>query len=145
MSEVKVKDFRIAQNFLPEIKPLPIWEEPENWNEDIVETAGFVPLEVRFKQMEQAGIQAQFLQSEFTSFDVRDMYLNHPEFDLNGDEDIEEAMEKIKLRQAWIEHVKAEKAKLAAEEVKGEQRTAPAVNKPIKRSAGDEESQEREA
>ena len=115
-----VKNFRLAQTFLPEIKPLPIWEEPKGWNEDIVETAGFIPLEVRFKQMEQAGIQAQFLQSEFTSFDVRDMYLNHPEFDLTGDEDIEEAMEKIQLRQAWIEHVKAEKAKEAELEAQRE-------------------------
>ena len=38
--------------------------EPEGWNEDIVETAGFVPLAVKFKQMEQAGIRAQFFQSE---------------------------------------------------------------------------------
>ena len=69
----EVKNFRLVQTFLPEIKPLPKWEEPEGWTEDIVETAGFIPLEVRFKQMEQAGIQAQFLQSEFTSFDVQSM------------------------------------------------------------------------
>ena len=50
----------------------------EGWNEDIVETAGFIPLEVRFKQMEQAGYRAQFFESEFSSKDVSDMYLNHP-------------------------------------------------------------------
>ena len=29
------------------------YPEIEGWDEDIVETAGFIPLEVRFKQMEQ--------------------------------------------------------------------------------------------
>lgn len=135
----EVKNFRIVESFLQEIKPLPKWIDPEGWNEDIVETAGFIPLEVRFKQMEQAGIQAQFLQSEFTSFDVRDMYLNHPEFDLNGDEDIEEALDKIKLRQEWIEHVKAEKAKVKLEaqrEVKANE--SKAKNEP-KETASEEE------
>ena len=70
----------------------------EGWNEDIVETAGFIPLEVRFKQMEQAGYRAQFFESEFSSKDVSDMYLNHPEFDLTPEDDIEEAMEKMELR-----------------------------------------------
>lgn len=37
------------------------YPEIEGWNDEITETAGFIPLEVRFKQMEQAGIRAQFL------------------------------------------------------------------------------------
>lgn len=82
------------------------YPEIEGWDEDIVETAGFIPLEVRFKQMEQAGIRAQFFESEFGSKDFQDMYLNHPEFDLTPEDDIEEAMEKIQLRQAWINQVK---------------------------------------
>ena len=77
-------------------------EEEKAWNEDIVETAGFVPLEVRFKQMEQAGYRARFFESEFTSKDVSDMYLNHPEFDITPEDDIEDAMQKIMLRQAYI-------------------------------------------
>lgn len=90
------------------------YPEIEGWNEEIVETAGFVPLEVRFKQMEQAGIRAQFFESEFGSKDFRDMYLNHPEFDLTPEDDIEEAYEKMALRAAWIAQVKA-KAKSRAE------------------------------
>lgn len=80
--------------------------EPEGWNENIVETAGFIPLAVKFKQMEQAGIRAQFMASEFTSKDVSDMYLNHPEFDLTPEDDLEDAMEKIAMRQAYINQVK---------------------------------------
>ena len=91
-------------------KPTP-YPDIDGWDEDIVETAGFVPLEVRFKQMEQAGIRAQFFESEFGSRDFSDMYLNHPEFDLSPEDDIEEAMEKISLRQQWIEHVKSEARK----------------------------------
>lgn len=86
----------------------------EGWNEDIVETAGFIPLEVRFKQMEQAGFRARFFESEFGSKDFRDMYLNHPEFDITAEDDIEEAYEKMQLRAAWIASVK-EKAKSRAE------------------------------
>ena len=54
----------------------------EGWNEDIVETAGFIPLEVRFKQMEQAGYRAQFFESEFSSKDVSDIYHNPRHVDL---------------------------------------------------------------
>lgn len=84
------------------------YPEIDGWDEDIVETAGFIPLEVRFKQMEQAGIRAQFFENEFTSHDVTDMYLNHPEFDITPEDDIEEAMEKIQLREAYINSVKEE-------------------------------------
>ena len=40
----------------------------KGWDEVIVETAGFVPLAVRFKQMEQAGYRARFNESEFSFF-----------------------------------------------------------------------------
>ena len=90
--------------------PIP-YPEIDGWDEDIVETAGFIPLEVRFKQMEQAGIRAQFFESEFGSKDFSDMYLNHPEFDLTPEDDIEEAFEKIQLRQEWINYVKNEAKK----------------------------------
>lgn len=92
------------------------YPEIEGWDEDIVETAGFVPLEVRFKQMEQAGIRAQFFESEFSSKNVQDMYLNHPEFDLSPEDDFEDAFEKMQLRAAWIEQVKEEVRKRKAAE-----------------------------
>lgn len=103
------------------------YPEIEGWDELIVETAGFIPLEVRFKQMEQAGIRAQFFESEFGSKDFMDMYLNHPEFDLTPEDDIEEAMEKVQLRQSWIESVKSkarERAGIEAQKKETAQRTA---------------------
>lgn len=84
--------------------PIP-YPEIKDWDLDIVETAGFVPLAVRFKQMEQAGYRARFSENEFTSRDISDMYLNHPEFDITSEDDFEEAQEKIMLRQQYIKFV----------------------------------------
>lgn len=99
--------FRKTKPYSVECSPHRVAVYPEDWTEDIVETAGFIPLEVRFKQMEQAGYRAQFFESEFTSKDVSDMYLNHPEFDINSEDEIEDVMEKMQLRAAYIEQVKA--------------------------------------
>lgn len=83
-------------------------DQAKAWKEDIVETAGFVPLEVRFKQMEQAGYRARFNESEFSSRDISDMYLNHPEFDITPEDDFEEMIEKTEMRNKWINYVKEE-------------------------------------
>lgn len=81
------------------------YPELKGWNDDIVETAGFIPLAVRFKQMEQAGYRARFSENEFTSRDISDMYLNHPEFDITPEDDFEEAQEKFMLRQQYIKEI----------------------------------------
>lgn len=112
--------------------------EPDGWNENIVETAGFIPLAVKFKQMEQAGIRAQFFASEFNSKDVKDMYLNHPEFDLTPEDDIEDAMEKIALRQAYINQVKAE-AKKRNLEAQREEKAGESVAKASEKETASEE------
>ena len=83
----EVKNFRLAKKYRPQFIELEVIPDPIGWDEDIVETAGFVPLEVRFKQMEQAGFRAQFFESEFSSKDVTDMYLNHPEFDITPEDE----------------------------------------------------------
>lgn len=101
--------------------------KPEDWDLDIVETAGFVPLEVRFKQMEQAGYRARFFESEFSSKDVSDMFLNHPEFDITADDDYEDVMEKTLLRQEYINQIKKEiQARNAATDTKKSESEAKA-------------------
>lgn len=67
-------------------------------NSKIVETAGFVPLEVKFKQFEQNGLRAQFSTSEFTSNDYRDMYLS-PNTEILPTDDLEEIEEKLYLQE----------------------------------------------
>lgn len=125
----EVKNYRLAEKSLPEKIILPKIDYGEKWEEDIVETAGFIPLEVRFKQMEQAGFRAQFFESEFSSKDVRDMYLNHPEFDITAEDDLEEAMEKIQLRQAYIESVKQSVRNRAQREEEASESKAEASEK----------------
>ena len=63
-------------------------------NDYICETAGFVPLEVKFKRFELAGQAAVLNASEFTSQDIRDLYLN-PDFDIYPDDDLDEVQEKM--------------------------------------------------
>lgn len=82
---------------------------PEGWNEDIVETAGFVPLAVRMKQMEQAGYVAQFTHADFDSKDMRDIWFN-PELEILPGDDLEDIHEKLMAREAYIEAIKARKA-----------------------------------
>lgn len=80
----------------------------EGWNEVIVETAGFIPLAVRFKQMEQAGYRARFNESEFSSRDISDMYLSHAEFDIQPDDDLEDVIEKTELRRQYVKNLQNE-------------------------------------
>lgn len=47
---------------------------PANGNEYIVETAGFVPLSVKFKQFEQNGYIAKFNVDDFDSSDYSKLY-----------------------------------------------------------------------
>lgn len=77
-------------------------------NELIVETAGFVPLEVKLKRFEQNGMIAQFNASEFTSSDLREMYLN-PEFDITPEDDIEEVEEKLIAQRNFIINLQKKK------------------------------------
>lgn len=78
----------------------------------IVETAGFVPLEVKFKRFEQAGLKAQFNASEFTSSDFRDMYLG-PNTEIYPNDDLETIIEKEALQEKIRIEILQKKAKLA--------------------------------
>lgn len=70
-------------------------------NRVIVETAGFVPLEVRMKKFEEAGIKAQFYASEFTASDLRELYLS-PNTEIYPSDDLETIEEKLALRQSLV-------------------------------------------
>lgn len=78
-------------------------------NEYLTETAGFIPLEVKLKQFEQNGLAAQFNTSEFTSNDLRDIYLN-PDFDITPDDEFEEVEEKIAARNTYIQEIRKAKS-----------------------------------
>lgn len=54
----------------------PGWKEPEEWKKKMVETAGFVPLEVRFQRLIENGQRVQLQAQEFDSVDMRKLYLD---------------------------------------------------------------------
>lgn len=88
----------------------PFYADLSEHNERLVETAGFIPLDVKLKRFEQAGIAAQYHTSEFTSNDFRNLYAN-PDFELYPDDELEEVQEKLKAyndyRKAYIKSIKA--------------------------------------
>lgn len=79
-------------------------------NPRIVETAGFVPLEVRLKRLEENGIRAQFAQDmDLTSEEMRTLYL-HPDFEITPYDELEEIEEKLTARQVYLEKLLQQKA-----------------------------------
>lgn len=91
-----------------EIKPVYADLNPD-FNKYKTETAGFVPLEVKFKRFEEDGLVAQFNSSDFTSTDYRDIYLN-PDFEITPEDDYEDIQEKLQLREQYISKLKAAKS-----------------------------------
>lgn len=75
-------------------------------NPVIVETAGFIPLEVKLKRFEQAGQIMQFNTSEFTANDYRELYLN-PDFQIYPDDELEDVEEKLSGLRAYQSEVLA--------------------------------------
>lgn len=78
------------------------------WDKIEVETAGFVPLDVRFKQMEQAGYRAQFMSSDFTSGDLRAAY-SIPALDYQEGDELEDMLEKDSLRKQFLDELLKQK------------------------------------
>lgn len=83
-------------------------EFQKEWNKVEVETAGFVPLDVRFKQMEQAGYRAQFMSSDFTSGDLRAAY-QIPALDYQEGDELEDMLEKDSLRRQFLDELLKQK------------------------------------
>lgn len=92
-----MSEYKFSKNCVMRLK-LANTELPEEENERIVETAGFVPLDVKFKQFEQNGIRAQLVASDFDSSDMRQIYFGENNT-IYPNDDIETVNEKL-LRQA---------------------------------------------
>lgn len=74
-------------------------------NDYICETAGFVPLEVKFKQFEINGLNLMQQRRLLDSSDYREMYLN-PDYDISIDDEPEDIIEKMEALRNHIEDVK---------------------------------------
>lgn len=82
--------------------------EDKELNPCIVETAGFVPLEVKFKQFEQNGFRAQFTEDQFTSSELRDIYLS-PDLQIYPCDDLIDIEEKLNAQRELMIQIQKEK------------------------------------
>lgn len=90
--------------------------ELEN-NDYLVETAGFVPLSVRFKQFTENGIVSRLRAEQYdTDLPVSELEnaFKMSEFDINDDDDIFTATEKINARKNYIAELKKSYSDLSA-------------------------------
>lgn len=78
-----------------------IAENPEIEYHDKTETAGYLPLSVRLKQLEQQGYIAQFRREEFDSDEISELW-TRKEFEILPGDDLEDINDKIKLRNAYL-------------------------------------------
>lgn len=88
-------------------------------NEYLVETAGFVPLSVRFKQFTENGIVSRLRSEQYdTDLPVSELEkaFQLAEFDLNDDDDIFTATEKINARKNYIAELKKSYSDAAAKQ-----------------------------
>lgn len=127
-----------------DFKPLPYKDlakvkktQPVGWDEHLTETAGFVPLEVRMRQMEQNGYVAQFKSSDFTSSDLRDVWLN-PDFEILPSDDLEEVERKSLLRQQYMREILAKKNSADAENALDEEKETFEQSKQTKKETSEE-------
>ncbi len=91
--------------------------ELEN-NDYLVETAGFVPLSVRFKQFTENGIISRLRAEQYdTDLPISELEnaFQMSEFDINDDDDIFTATEKITARNNYIAKLKKSYSDLSAE------------------------------
>lgn len=96
-------------------RPCPI-VELEN-NDYLVETAGFVPLSVRFKQFTENGIVSRLRAEQYdTDLPISELEnaFQMSEFDINDDDDIFTATEKINARKEYIAELKKSYSDLSA-------------------------------
>lgn len=91
-------------------------------NSYITDTAGFEPLDVKFKKFEQNGIIAQLHSSDFDSASLREMYLSD-NMQIYPDDDIEDIYAKLSLQREFANRVHNENEKLRTLSAKDEEQS----------------------
>ena len=94
-----------------------IAENPVIDYNEITETAGYLPLEVRLKQLEQQGYIAKFHREEFDTDEISELW-TRPDFEILPTDDLEDVQAKMALRRDYLLQLKSQHAKLAKEAVK---------------------------
>lgn len=109
--------------------------KPAEGNEYIVESAGFVPLSIKFKQFEQNGYIAKFNVDDFDSSDYNSLYQD--DVLIGPDDDEFDVADKIALFKERKLAILNEKAKLAE--------TNEAERNEVKRSEVSQASQNKQS
>ena len=113
-------------------RPCPTVELKDN--DYLVETAGFVPLSVRFKQFTENGIVSRLRAEQYdTDLPISELEnaFQMSEFDVNDDDDIFTATDKINARKNYIAELKKNYSAAAAQkkaESGGNNSTSTEVN-----------------
>ena len=76
----------------------------EGWNQRITETAGFIPLEVRFQKLIESGQRVTLRAQEFDSVDMRKLYLSD-EFRVEPDDELEDILLKQQKRAEFLRDI----------------------------------------
>lgn len=84
-----------------------LYKNDQHYSDVITETAGFVPLEVRFQRLIENGIQLQLKAQEFDSVDMRKLYLDDA-FRVEPDDELEEIQTKLEARAEYLAKLKAQ-------------------------------------
>lgn len=106
------------------LKPsLVIAENPVFEYTEMTETAGYLPLAVRLKQLEQQGYIAKFNREEFDSDEISELW-TRPDFEILPTDELEDVQAKMALRREYLLQLKSKHAELAQQ----------AVNEDIKKS-----------
>ena len=100
-------------------------------NDYLVETAGFVPLSVRFKQFTENGIVSRLRAEQYdTDLPISELEnaFQMSEFDVNEDDDIFTATEKINARKNYIAELKKRYSDAAANQSGANNATSTEAN-----------------
>lgn len=92
------------------LKPsLEIAKNPELDYKEVTETAGYLPLNVRLRQLEQQGYIAQFTKEQFDSDEISELWTN-PDFEILPSDELEDVQEKLELRKEYLKNLLLQKA-----------------------------------
>lgn len=109
---------KLTKKNYSKLKPsLEIQKNPEIKYHEVTETAGFLPLEVRLKQLEQQGYMAKFNREEFDSDEISELW-TRPDFEILPTDELEDVQAKMNLRREYLIKLKSQHDEIAKKALK---------------------------
>lgn len=112
------------------LKPsLDIAVNPKVDYKEITETAGYLPLNVRLKQLEQQGYIAKFNSNEFDSDEISELW-TRPDFEILPTDELEDVQSKLELRRAYLRELAQKHQSLNEELSKPKKENSSSADEP---------------